>query len=322
MIEAPGIYTDIPDADYHADPVGPSPSLSSSIAKLVVLKSPRHAWLEHPRLNKAKAYEVEKLDRKKDVGSGTHKLVLGAGRTIKQLGFEDYKSKAAQEARKAAMAAGLLPMLADDYEKADGAAESIRAELIGTALEGVLDDGDPETTLVWRDVGGIWCRARLDFLPRAARAGGFIKVPDVKTNGGADLEKWNRTAFDIGANIQAAFYERGLRALIPGIRGVEFLFAVAEQEEPHGVRVFGIGGEALEKARGYVDVAMAAWATCLAKGVTKDNWPGYAKDTTWLDEPVYYALSMEMRRLIFLDRIRRWQGIGAAKNPDLLLPAS
>lgn len=317
MIEAPGIYDGIPESDYHADCVGPAPSLSASIAKLLVLKSPRHAWLDHPRLNKAKALEAEKADRKRDVGTATHKLVLGAGKTIRVLNFTDYKSGAAQKARDAALAEGFVPLLTDDYEKADGTAKAIRAELAGTQLDGILDDGEPEVTLVWRDIGGIWCRSRLDFLPNAARKGGFITVPDIKTNGGADLEKWNRTAFDIGANIQAAFYERGLRALIPGIRDVTFLFAVAEQEEPHGVRVFGIGGEALEKARGYVDIAMKAWAACMAAG----SWPGYPKATTWLDEPVYYAMSMEMRRLIFLDRINRWQSIGAAKRPDLLTTA-
>lgn len=303
MITEPGIYTDIPEREYHADPVGPSPSLSSSIAKLMVLKSPRHAWLEHPRLNKAKALEIEKADRKRDVGTATHKLVLGAGKTIKTLNFSDYKGGPARKARDEALAAGMVPLLADDLDRAEGAAKAIRAEIVGTQLEGIFDDGDPEVTLVWRDVGGIWCRSRLDFLPRAARQGGFITVPDIKTNGGADLDKWNRTAFDIGANIQAAFYERGLRALIPNIRKLEFLFAVAEQEEPHGVKVFGIGGEALEKARGYVDLAMKAWAACITAG----SWPGYSKSTTWLDEPVYYALSMEMRRLIFLDRIGHWQ---------------
>lgn len=314
MIEAPGIYDGIPERDYHADPVGPAPSLSASIAKRLVLKSPRHAWLDHPRLNKAKAEETEKANRVRDVGTATHKLVLGAGKTIRVLNFSDYKSGAAQKARDAALAEGLLPLLADDYEKADGTAKAIRAELAGTQLDGILDDGEPEATLVWQDIGGIWCRSRLDFLPTAARQGGFIVVPDIKTNGGADLEKWNRVAFDTGANIQAAFYERGLRALIPDIRDVTFLFAVAEQEEPHGVRVFGIGGEALEKARGYVEIAMRAWAACTASG----SWPGYPKSTTWLDEPVYYAMSMEMRRLVFLDRINRWQGIGAAKNPHLL----
>ena len=83
MIEAPGIYDGIPENDYHADPVGPAPSLSASIAKLLVLKSPRHAWLAHPRLNKAKAEEVEKAKRARDVGTATHKLVLGAGKTIR-----------------------------------------------------------------------------------------------------------------------------------------------------------------------------------------------------------------------------------------------
>ena len=44
--------------------------------------------MKHPRLNKAKALEVEKTDRKKDIGSAAHKLILGKGRAIKVLNYD------------------------------------------------------------------------------------------------------------------------------------------------------------------------------------------------------------------------------------------
>ena len=44
------IHTDISAEAYHADPA-PEPSLSSSVAKILVNLSPAHARIAHPRLN-------------------------------------------------------------------------------------------------------------------------------------------------------------------------------------------------------------------------------------------------------------------------------
>lgn len=304
MIEQPGIYDGIIESDYHADPVGPAPSLSSSIAKTMVEKSPRHAWLKHPRLNKA--IPPQKADRKRDIGSASHKLILGEGKSVKVLNFADYRGGAAKKARDEALAAGQVPLLADDFEKVERMAAAVRGELQGTELEGIFCNGKPEVTLVWQEpeFGGIWCRSRVDWMPDAVREGGHIMVPDLKTtSGSAHSEEWQRTGFDIGADIQAAFYERGLRRLIPGVRSVSFRFAVIEQEEPHGVSVVGMGGQALAEAHELVEAAMKTWAVCLKTG----SWPGYTKETVFLDPPVYHSRSAEMRRLGMLHRIARWQ---------------
>lgn len=311
-ISETGLYDGIPDEVYHADPCS-VPSLSSSIAKLLVTRSPRHAFLKHPRLNKAKALEVEPTNRKRDIGSVSHKLVLGAGKMVRGLNFGDYKSADARKARDAAKAAGLVPILADDFEKAEAIASVVRGELQGTELDGIFDDGEPEVTIVWQDIGGIWCRSRVDFLPSAVRQGGHVIVPDLKTSSGsAHPEDWQRAGFDIGANIQAAFYERGLKAVIPTIRTVEFRFVVIEQEEPYAASVVGMGGQAMEEARGLVELAMQIWASCTKSG----SWPGYSKETTFLDPPVYYARSMEIRRLALLHRISQWQRpLGMQQQP-------
>ena len=51
---------DMPEADYHKDP-SPTPSLSSSIAKLLVNESPYHAYRQHPRLRKQSPLPSEKI---------------------------------------------------------------------------------------------------------------------------------------------------------------------------------------------------------------------------------------------------------------------
>ncbi|WP_242401117.1 hypothetical protein [Acetobacter okinawensis] len=49
IITTPGIY-DLPEAQYHADPC-PTPSLSNSVARILLDESPMHAHFSHPRLN-------------------------------------------------------------------------------------------------------------------------------------------------------------------------------------------------------------------------------------------------------------------------------
>jgi len=70
-ITEPGIY-DIPETDYHADPIA-EPSLSSSIAKILLARSPRHAWANHPRLNPNQEPETR---REFDFGSAAHAMLL------------------------------------------------------------------------------------------------------------------------------------------------------------------------------------------------------------------------------------------------------
>ena len=82
MITAPGIYPDLTPKVYHADPCE-RPSLSSTIAKVMCSRSPRHAWLAHPRLGDAPEGDApegeEKVSKQKLLGSLLHRLVLGKG---------------------------------------------------------------------------------------------------------------------------------------------------------------------------------------------------------------------------------------------------
>src|SRR4051812_46738879 len=97
-ITAPGIYLDVAANDYHADPC-PAPSLTQSVAKILLAKSPLHAWHAHPRLNPDYQHND---DTKFDVGNIAHKMLLGRGKQIEVLEFDDWRTKAAKEAREKA----------------------------------------------------------------------------------------------------------------------------------------------------------------------------------------------------------------------------
>ena len=61
-------------ADYHADVGSPVPSLSSSIANVLISRSPLHAWMAHPRLNPD--WRPEPWNKRLDFGTFAHKLLL------------------------------------------------------------------------------------------------------------------------------------------------------------------------------------------------------------------------------------------------------
>lgn len=303
MIDKPGIYDDISEADYHADCVGPAPSLSSSIAKLLVSRSPLHAWFNHPMLNAAKAAEVEKPTKAMDIGTATHKLILGEGKAIQIIEAADYRTKDAQAARDDARAAGRVPILKADYASVKELTEAAKQQIACTELAGVFDAGTPEATLVWME-GPSWCRARVDWLPDAARGGGHITVVDLKTTGGsAHPDDWARTAFDMGYDVQAVFYERGLRALIPGVRSVKFKFLVIEQDAPYALSINEMSGQAIAEAEELVRLGIQSWTDCMER----DEWPGYPSAATSIDPPKWRSDRTEIRRLALLDRISRWQ---------------
>lgn len=292
MISATGLYDDILDSDYHADCVEPSPSLSSSVAKAIIAQSPRHAWFKHPRLNKALLEEVETPTPAMDAGTAAHKVILGKGREIKEIVADDFRTKAAQQARDEARAAGLVPILSHRMAGIRLQREAFFDQIQGTAIADLFNDGIGEVTGVWQDLEDVWARMRIDWFPSKFRDGGHVEIVDVKTTAGsAAPEDWQRGAFDLGYDIQDAFYQRGIRELVPGVRSVTMYFAVLEQNAPNGLSVFKFGGQAYAEAEACVDMAVSLWSTCLHQ----DKWPGYQAETTFIDPPKWRSERSKLR---------------------------
>lgn len=268
MIE-PGIHT-IPSDTYHSDP-GREPSLSASVAHLLVNTTPLHAWNAHPRLNP----NFEREEKAQfDMGSVTHALILEADTSKVQVVYaDDWRTKDARAARDQARADGLIPMLQKDWVRVEMMAEAVRAQIARRDDEPPLfDAGKPEQTLVWNE-RGVTCRARLDWL-----RDDHVAIDDLKTTGrSANPMQWSRnTLWSIGADIQVAFYLRGLKRLT-GVDAV-FRYVLVENVPPYGVSVVSMAGSALEIGNAKVDRALERWKWCL----DNDEWPGYPS-------PVYYA---------------------------------
>mgnify|MGYP000008086067 CR=1 FL=1 len=271
-VEAPGIYPDMASAAYHADPC-PEPSASASILKTLMAKSPRHAALEHPRLE-PNARETKRQDF--DVGQAAHAILLGQPDPIRVIEADGYRTRVAKEERDAAYAAGQIPALREQYERVCAMVEAARAQIAAhqdahDAFD--LNAGDAELTLIWQDQG-VWCRARLDFVHADRPA-----IDDFKTTATTALGWGDRTFWDTGCDIQAGFYRRAYRALYG--RDPEVRFIVQEVQSPYGMMVYRVHGRAAEIADQRAERALRWWRWC----IQHDRWPGYPALTADVQVP-------------------------------------
>ena len=273
MTYQPGVY-EMDEATYHQDPV-PGGSLSASGAKLLLPPScpALYAWRrDHP-----------KVSAEFDFGTAAHKLVLGAGQPIWRLSYDDWRTKAAQAARDEARAQGYVPVLEPDWQRVEAMAAAIREHPVASAL---LDPGrgKPEQSLFWQDdETGIWCRARLDWLPHRDPARRFI-IADYKTAAAADPASIRKAVANYGYFMQAAWYAEGVRVL-----GLDpdpaFLFIFQEKTPPYLVTVAQLDTEAVSIGRARNTLAREMWRDCTQAGV----WPGYSQDIELITLPPWAA---------------------------------
>lgn len=280
----PGIYQ-MPAAEYHADPC-PKPSLSNSIAKVLINQSPHHAFIQHPRLGN----EVESEESSRfDIGSAAHAMLLENDDSIVEVvEADDWRTKAAKEKRDDARAAGKLPVLAKNFVHLRAMVQAARDYIATTELTGIFDDGMPEQTIVWKE-DGIWCRMRPDWLTE----NWFINL-DYKTCASAEPNAFGRHMTSMGYDVQAAFYQRGLRA-IGGPDDSNFIFLAQEIEPPYACSLHSLSNIAVEMAEAKVQRAIDIWRECITSG----KWPAYPSQICYQEPPAWavnqYMESMEAR---------------------------
>lgn len=282
----PGFYFDMPADQYHADPC-PGSSLSASVAKVLLEKTPAHAKDMHPRLTPPD--EENDPTAAMDTGSAAHALMLHDAASFAVIDAADWRTKAAQAARDEARAAGKIPMLIDRFETVAKMVAAGRDQL-GQHPEArqafAASEGASEVTMVWQDGPAdapIWCRARIDWLPNAGPV-----VYDYKTTGSAAPRDWERQMVNLGHDVQAGFYCRGLRKLgwhaAPRMR-----FVVQETARPYALSVHQIDPHWMAMAERKADRAIQIWAHCLHSG----RWPGYAGAVYHHEAPPYAERAWE-----------------------------
>lgn len=309
---------------YHSDPA-PKPSMSAGMLSTIVAQTVATAKEEHPRLGAPKTEEELKKAREKkyDLGTVAHTLVLGVGREIVVIEEDDWKKKVAQTARDEAFAAGKTPCLVKTYEQALAMREALMNQLADLPEERetfVAGEGVAEQPGFWQEqtqVGKFWGRCLPDW--RTTKSGQIV-VRDYKTYGGqngADPTGFVKGLISSGRDVQDPWYSRGVAAilgqetkqLIPW-EEVDFRFVVQDPEPPYQVAIVALDDRRWsgERCRWAID----RWAAAAGAGL----WRGHAPITHYVQVPTWARIQWEERMLA---EFEAEQAIGEDGRPALSL---
>ena len=267
---------------YYADPCA-TPSLSSSIAKVLIQKSPAHAYLEHPRLGNQRKPPSEDMDE----GTLVHKLLLGEGTHMVLVDADDFRTKEARAARDAARAARQTPVLRRKYDAAVIVCEKIRQNI---AALGIDLNGASEVSIEWTEDGtlgdSVLCRCRMDHA--WIDEGRILELKKCESAHPKDISRAiDNYAYDLGAMA----YTRALEALKPELAGrVQFGFLFVEIEPPYCVVPVWLDGAFTSMGLSKWRRAVRTWERCLTSG----NWPGYVTAPVPISPPAWALAAEEL----------------------------
>ena len=299
----PKILYDLPEDAYHADPCD-TPSLSASLAHLMVSASPLHAWTASRKMNPA----YESVDTPAfNVGRAFHSLILDERprvRVREEYGdWPDWRSKEAREWRDSMREAGEIVLTKAEAD----ALHPMRVNALKT-LKSSLDIQPEklptEVSLVWES-GGVTNRARVDAIDTEKR----IAV-DLKTTAGlADPQRWVAASMDHGLDLRAAHYLDGLNWCWPrpldsdSVPEWRYIFLVVEKSAPHACSLVELDERTLAMGQSKLERARDAWSCCLAD----DDWPAWSKAVQEVSAP-------EWRVSQWISELPEW----GAEIPEIL----
>ena len=280
----PGLYYSMPAAEYHADCCD-EPSLSSSIANILLTSTPKHARAAHPRLNPAAKNVSTKA---MDLGSVTHELLLGRGSGFECLPFDDYRSPPARHWRDNVIARGKIPIKSEELDVGFRMASSVRSILVEIpGIARALIDGNAEPVAIWRDKLGPICRTMIDWLDLE---GGIIwELKTTRTGIGDRSLNAKIAGEDTAFDMRAAFRQRGLAHLFPS-RDFVFRWIFVESSEPFEARVFEADETTRVIGERRCEFAISKWHECL----TANSWPGYPRKIETAQYPDWAIADMHL----------------------------
>ncbi len=283
LIKEPGIYN-ISMEDYQGDP-SIEPSLSRSVIKDLIYRSPAHAWFNHPRLNPD--FQKDEGEKKFDVGQVAHSLFLEGLDSAVLVDGDDWRKKEAREARDKARAEGKIPLLVDQYEKVKKMVKTARQAIFDCdelKIGSLNQQGDSDLSYLWKE-DGTWVRIRPDWISEDRKI-----ILDYKTTlASGNPEDVSRLILNMGYDIQAALYARGVKA-IDGI-DPKFIFIFQEVEEPYLCSFVGLPPDFMELGKSKCDYGIFLWRECMST----NQWPGYPQRVCWVDRPEWASLAWDRR---------------------------
>lgn len=297
-ITAPGVFVDVPDADYRADPT-PLPSATQSLLKILLDQSPAHARLEHPRLAPPREQDdapAEKYDHDKAIGNATHAMILGRGKDIAEADFNNFQSGDAKAFRDDPKNTGKIVILSKHLRRATAMVNAARGALELVEWPAAFTDGAGEVVLAWQE-DGMWLRSLVDW-----KANTIPVCYDFKSTGmslaphalGFLIEK-------AGWHVQAAFHERGLDVLEPSDAGRrKFRFLAQENYPPYAVVPVELDEHWLTLGRKKIQMALDIWRRCLDSNI----WPAYPLLPMTPEYPGFKEMQLLAREIEHADKYK------------------
>lgn len=284
-ITEPGIYRGVSEADYRSDPC-PSPSLTQSLCKIIIERSAKHAWTECPRLNPH--FEADD-DTKFDIGNVAHRLILGRGKEIEIVQFDNWMKKEAKAAREVAADQGRIAVLEHQFIQASDMVTEAWLQLRKHEDKDAFTTGAAEVMIAWQE-DGVWFRSLIDWLHDDLRT-----VDDYKTTAKSIADHVIGDVAQAGGwETQAAFIERGLDILDPANAGRRlFRFIAQETDKPYALNTMHMDNEWMTWGRKKVAAGVAKWQPA----INANRWFGYGTRPAAPAYPAYRGKTWLEREL-------------------------
>lgn len=269
------IVRDLPESDYHS-----LPALSAGGAWMLASECPALYHANSPFNPDALPPDNAK---EMDIGTALHLAVLEpdrlADRTV-LVHAENWRTKAAQEARDQAYDAGLTPLLPKDRDLVERLAAALRSNEFVAEL---IDGADTEVSYLWTSEG-IPCKARADIISRDRR-----RIADLKASASAAPGFFQRQAFNAGHFLRAVWYQRGWQAVAG--ENADYWFVVVSRNAPHLVTIARLDDRALAWGEMMVRRALRLFRECNEAG----TWPPYCTEPTTLALPTWAEFQLAER---------------------------
>lgn len=279
------IIKDMPAEQYHADK-----DRMSSTALRRLLKSPRSflaTWTglekedeedepDYFRIGRAAhmALLEQELFRKTYVIEPIHQGFTKDGKPTTSANAESVK--AAKELWRAQQKPDALILSEKEMEMLLGMLESVLEHKIAN---GLLKDGQPETTLQWIDIDtGVWCRARPDYLVQDKNGG--LHVIDFKTTRDIQSGFFATEIVKKGYHTQLAFYHDGVMECF-GKQPQSLTIIATEKKYPYETAVHILHDQYFEKGQELYKHALGIYKRC----IEENNWPSYSQSAAMIQPP-------------------------------------
>ncbi len=296
-LSAPGVYLDLPMADYHSDCMADGPSVSASGLWTLLSECPAKFW-DASYLNPAAT--IDEPSKALNIGKAAHALALGEpefaanfvvcpyDNLAKKPGYDwniEWKRRveAGEESR--------TLVRADAFKDVQAMAAALRRS---PQVAGAFTGGKPEVSLIWLDPEtGVYLKSRPDWLPDDPAAS-FLQ--DYKTSVSILPRKLSADAFKYGYHLQAAMQVDAVKAVL-GIDPLGIAHICQEKEAPYLAELRMFTPQQIDYGRLLYRKALRIFAECwsrhLAGKPPRVAWPGYTTEPQYFETPFYISKEME-----------------------------